>query len=307
MVSANNGSESQNCPVLKYNGYTYWAWSDANNDVSMAIVAYDDAGTPVKQWNKSGARYIWQINVDTVAQTVGFVGQSNATITMSFDDLFIPAPGPSALTFVDVGAPAINCIFAPSCTVTPTDTVADIPLPPDVSGTGRLQTRTFTGAPGTPAAGKTAYLYRVDMTDAVSGQTVPCVTDLAIEFGAVTRLSFDGTGQPYDAFVITSGGLGTIGLFNAAKQGNVVDLVFERPVCAGSSAGTGHSSSFVGLVSANAPMAITAHVGWPGLLPLGVDARAPTHATMGLAAPLKSAPPPKHHIIYRKVTKPKPK
>ena len=58
VVSANSGAPSPNCPVLQYNGYTYWAWSDANNDVAMAIVAYDPAGQPVKQWNKPGARYI---------------------------------------------------------------------------------------------------------------------------------------------------------------------------------------------------------------------------------------------------------
>src|SRR5471030_396882 len=71
------------------------------------------------------------------------------------------------LTIANVGAPAINCVFSKpvggKCTVIVTDTVGTIAMPPGVSGVGRVQSRTFAGAAGTPGAGKTAYLYRVDM------------------------------------------------------------------------------------------------------------------------------------------------
>jgi len=300
VVSANSGAPSPNCPVLQYNGYTYWAWSDINNGVAMAIVAYDPAGVAVKQWNKPGARYIWQITVDPVAETVGFVGQSNSTITMSFTDLFVPAPGPGALTFVNVGAPAVNCIFAPDCTVTATDTTGAIPMPPDATGSGILQSRTFVGAAGSPGAGNTAYEYRVDMTQAVSSDTVPCVTDLAVDIGADTRLSYDTTGQLYDAYVVTSGGIGTVGLFNVTRTGNVVDFVFSQPVCASPTAGNGQSSYFIGIASSYAPTAVTAHVGWPGLLPLDVGARGPDHP-MPLQLKSSYVTSPVHHVKKKKM------
>lgn len=276
MPNAVNGGASPTCPVLQYNGYTYWAWSDNQNAVAMAIVAYDANGVAVKQWNRNGARYIWNLTVDDVAQTASFIGQSNAQIVLSWSDLFIPQV-PGDLTFVNVGAPAINCVFNTTCTVTVNDSLGNIPFPLGVTGSGTLQTRTYSGAAGAPGAGKTAYEYRVDMTGAVSDAEVPCVTDLAIDFGSDAQLSFDGTGQLYDAFVITQGGIGSVGLFSISRTGNVVDFVFNQPVCAGPSPGTGLSSYFFGMASAFAPKSVTANAGWPGLLGQPVSARAPNH------------------------------
>src|SRR6185503_10407445 len=216
VVSANSGAPSRNCPVLQYNGYTYWAWSDRNNAVAMAIVAYDASGTAVKQWNRNGSRYIWNITIDDVHQTVSFVGQSNAAITLSFADLFIPQVQ-HALTFVNADAHAVACIFNTTCSVTVTDTVGNIAFPPGVTGTGRLQSRTFTGGAGAPGAGLNVYEYRVDMTQAVSSGESPCVTDLSIDFGPDTKLSYDGTGTNYDAYVITTGGIGTVGLYDVSR------------------------------------------------------------------------------------------
>jgi hypothetical protein len=270
------GAPSPDCPVLVFGDYTYWVWSDANNDVRMAIVAYDAAGKAVREWVKPGARYIWQITRDESKQTIGFVGQANATITMTWDELAIAPPIPNALKVVDVNASSLACLFAPQCTVTATDTTGDIPLPPGVSGTGRLQSRTFVGAPGTPGAGKTAYEYRVDLTQAVSTGEVPCVTDLTVDFGPVTQLDYGG-GQPADVFVVNQGGLGTVGLFDTVKIGNRITFTFNQPVCAGPAAGSGLSSFFIGASSTTAPRDVTAKVGWPGLDGLNVPARAPTH------------------------------
>src|SRR5450755_4592131 len=98
----------------------------------------------------------------------------------------LPAQAAS-LSFVNVTAPAINCVFNTPCTVTVTDSVDTIAVPAGLwTGTARLQSRTFVGAAGSPAAGKTAYEYRVDLTQAVSDGEVPCVTDIAIDFGPVT-------------------------------------------------------------------------------------------------------------------------
>ena len=53
------------------------------------------------------------------------------------------------LTVVNVGAPAINCKFDPSCKITVTDTTANFTLP-GTSGNAFLQSRTWpAGRPGT--------------------------------------------------------------------------------------------------------------------------------------------------------------
>jgi hypothetical protein len=270
------GAPSPDCPVLVFGDYTYWVWSDANNDVRMAIVAYDAAGKAVREWVKPGARYIWQITRDESKQTIGFVGQANATITMTWDELAIAPPIPNALKVVDVNATSLACLFAPQCTVAVTDTTGDIPMPPGVSGTGRLQSRTFAGAPGTPGTGKTAYEYRVDLSQAVSTGEAPCVTDLTVDFGPVTQLDYGG-GQPADVLVVNQGGLGTVGLFDTVKIGNRVTFTFNQPICAGAAAGRGLSSFFIGASSTTAPKDVTANVGWPGLDGLNVPARAPTY------------------------------
>jgi len=71
------------------------------------------------------------------------------------------------LTVVEVNAPAVNCVFHPACTITVSDSVGFIPLPYLAApNTAFLQSRTFSGAPGTPAAGKAGYMYRISLTQA---------------------------------------------------------------------------------------------------------------------------------------------
>lgn len=192
-------------------------------------------------------------------------------------DIVLKLLRPVRLTFAKVNAPKINCVFNTACTMTVTDSVGNIPMPADVTGTGRVQSRTFAAAAGSPGAGNTAYLYRVDMTQAVSAGEVPCVTDFTIDFGPVVKLQYDGSGPLDDLFVIVQGGIGTIGILEATKTGNSINFIFDQPVCAGPTSGSGKSSQFFGLASASAPRSVTAKVGWPGLLPLDVPARAPNH------------------------------
>ncbi|MFK7997134.1 MAG: hypothetical protein AB8B87_23575 [Granulosicoccus sp.] len=78
---------SVECPVLVYNGYTYWAYSFLDNRGAMGIVAYDDNGNVVAQWEREGARYIWQIDVNSDDATVIFRGQANRTVTMTWLEL----------------------------------------------------------------------------------------------------------------------------------------------------------------------------------------------------------------------------
>jgi hypothetical protein len=163
------------------------------------------------------------------------------------------------LKVVNVSAPSINCIFDPSCTVTVTDTSDTIPIP--AGGTNFLQSRTFVGKPGSPADGLYAYEYRIDLRNAMGITYIPCISSMKIEFGpVVSTLDFNGDGDADQVYVVTSGGLGSIGLASADKVGNEITFNFSPSVCAGGSPGTGQSTFFFGLVSTQPQKSVTATV-----------------------------------------------
>jgi hypothetical protein len=174
------------------------------------------------------------------------------------------------LQIVTVGAPAINCVFDASCTVPVTDHSAPL------FGSGFLQSRNYEGQPGAPAAGQWAYVYRIDLRNAVPATAR--VTALRIEFGPVTStLDYDGNGSTGEhVFVVTSGGLGTVGPASATRMGNTVTFRFSPAVEAG------QTSYFFGLASPGAPRAVTAQVtGVPGGS-INLEARAPEAPTRGV-------------------------
>ena len=181
------------------------------------------------------------------------------------------------LTVVKVAAPDINCVFETDCTVVVTDSVGNIALP-NVTGIARLQSRTFVGQPGAPGAGNTAYEYRVDLTQATAVGDVACVTGLNVDFGPVTKLQYNKVGPADDVFVVTKGGLGSIGLASAVQNRNIITFTFSQPVCAADSSGPGQTTFFFGLASIHPPKAIVATIEAPGVVPdLDVKARAPNH------------------------------
>src|ERR1700679_3765049 len=114
------------------------------------------------------------------------------------------------LTVVNVSAPAVNCVFDPSCKVTVTDTVGNYPASPRYTGQEVLQSRTYVGEPGTSGAGKTAYVYRVDFSQAQPVGDQACAMNLKIDFGPVAPLPYNGS--PADVFVVTQGGIGSVGV-----------------------------------------------------------------------------------------------
>jgi hypothetical protein len=185
--------------------------------------------------------------------------------------------GAAPLTVVSVAAPDINCVFETDCTIVVTDSVGNIALPGS-TGIARLQSRTYAGQPGAPAAGKTGYEYRVDLTQATAIGDVACVTALGVDFGPVTKLQYNKVGPTEDVFVITKGGLGTIGLASAVQNGNIITFTFSQPVCAADSSGPGKTTFFFGLASIHPPKGIAATVEAPGVFPdIDVKARAPSH------------------------------
>src|SRR3989442_9299659 len=107
----------------------------------------------------------------------------------------LPTAPTAALTIVDAGAPAVNCNFSatppPECTVTvDDDTTAMIPLA-NADGSNFLQSRTLIGEAGSEAAGLFVYLYRIDLSEVVATEGLPCVDTFAIDFGPVVPLNYD--------------------------------------------------------------------------------------------------------------------
>jgi hypothetical protein len=169
-------------------------------------------------------------------------------------------------------------VFNPACTITVSDTVGFIPLPYLVAPkTAWLQSRTFTAAAGTPGAGKTGYMYRVSLTEA--GGSAECLIGLVLNFGPVAKLPYKDN-QLADVFVITTGGLGTIGIKSAEKFGDVIEFTFNKPLCLSGGPDIKNTTFFFGLAADKVPAAkpIEAQISSAGIPPLyAVEARVPEH------------------------------
>ena len=81
------------------------------------------------------------------------------------------------LSVVEVGSPAINCVFSTNCTSIVTTTTSSITLS-NSTGTGFLQTRTFLGETGSLGQGLYVYEYRIDLTGITPNPGAePCLTN----------------------------------------------------------------------------------------------------------------------------------
>jgi hypothetical protein len=180
------------------------------------------------------------------------------------------------LKVVEVGAPAINCVFQTDCTIPVTDTTGNILLPTIGTGTAWLQSRTFAGETGAPGAGTTGYEYRISMTQA-SG-TSDCIVSFTLNFGPHKQLPYK-SGQLADVYVVTTGGLGTISLAKAERFGDVIEFTLSKSLCVNGSASIANTTYFIGLAATAAPMHVNAHIATTGPTPIfGADARVPTHS-----------------------------
>ena len=119
------------------------------------------------------------------------------------------------------------------------------------------------------AAGKTAYLYRVDLTE--GGGITDCLAGLVLNFGPVATLRYLPNKPSHD-HVITQGGLGTVRIKSAVQTGAVIEFDFTTLLC------PGQSSFFFGLAAAKAPMSSGATVFGIGNPPIvQTTADVPTH------------------------------
>lgn len=183
--------------------------------------------------------------------------------------LLAPAPVRAAnLTVVNVAAPAVNCVFNATCTITVNDSIGKLTWT-SIGDGAWLQSRTYTGAPGTPAAGLTGYEYRLNLTQGAGFTN--CIAGLVVNFGPVVKLTYPNN-QPAHVFVITQGGLGSVGISSAEQDGDVITFNFSTYLCAG------QTTYFFGLAAAKVPQATTATLFALGSPPfIQVDARAPQH------------------------------
>jgi hypothetical protein len=182
------------------------------------------------------------------------------------------------LNVVEVSFPAVNCVFSADCTITVGDTVGQIHMPYlSAPNTAWLQSRTFAGAPGTPAAGKTGYMYRISLTQAAGFGD--CLLGFVVNFGPIAQLPYKQGSPPADVFVGSlGGGLGTIGLASAEQDGDVVTFTLTSPLCLAASPSNAATTFFIGLASTQSPQATSATVfafGEPAFY--SVEARAPAH------------------------------
>ena len=181
------------------------------------------------------------------------------------------------LIISDTTAHDFDCLFGDQCqTARAAKQVSTITLPAGVTGTATFETNTVLGSGSVPGSGKTGYAYRVDMSKAVSGEEVACVTDVTVELGPITQLKYDGN-LLADVFVVTQGGLGTVNIYSAVTTGNLTTFTFDRPLCAGDGTNPGLASFYFGVASIHPPKPVSVNLGWPGLVPISVDARAPGH------------------------------
>ena len=131
------------------------------------------------------------------------------------------------LKVVEVGAPAINCVFQTDCNIPVSDTTGNILFPTLDPGTAWLQSRTFAGEAGAPGVGTTGYQYRISLTQA-SGNS-ECIKGFNLNFGPHKQLPYKNN-QLADVYVVTSGGLGTIGVKSAEKFGDVILFELSAPL-----------------------------------------------------------------------------
>jgi hypothetical protein len=161
-----------------------------------------------------------------------------------------------AFRIVNVNAPSVNYVFNHTGTVTVTDKTSP------VLGTGFVQSRIYRSEATSPAHGKYVYEYRVDLTN-VAGITAPrWVSAMSVDIGPIATLDYNRDGHASEeVFVITSGGLGVVGLSSAVQvAANPLRFNFSRQIFSGASPGRGESSYFFGIVSQYPPRVVAAQV-----------------------------------------------
>ncbi len=185
------------------------------------------------------------------------------------------AAQPVPLFPAQVSAANIDCLFGVQCAITPHDEATDIPLA--ISGKAILHSRTIPGAANGRAPGRTAYQYRIDLTEAVALGDSSCINALSVKFGPISKLPYAPGVILRDVYEIRQGvPPNQIGFANAVQDGEDVTFTFTRPLCAADGVNPGASSFAFGLASLNEPVrGVRVHLDAPGFADLQVKSFGP--------------------------------
>ncbi|HKS22057.1 MAG TPA: hypothetical protein VJZ76_04615 [Thermoanaerobaculia bacterium] len=171
----------------------------------------------------------------------------------------VASPVKAALNVVTTSAPAVNYVFSTDGTVTVTDMSS-----PLLNG-GFLQSRIFQGEAGSPAAGKWVYEYRLDLRCSMGALVPPSATSVSLATGPILSYDYNFDANATDhVFVVTAGGLGTVGLSWANWFAGYSGFNFSSPVYGATSGCNGDSSYFWGYTSQYPPQVVTATVATNG-------------------------------------------
>src|SRR5262249_58152970 len=96
-------------------------------------------------------------------------------------------------------------------------------------------------------AGKAGYMYRISLTQAAG--SADCLGGLMLDFGPALKLPY-APNKVADVFVITSGGLGSIGLKSAERFGEVIVFELAKPLCLDGGPDPANTTLFFGLAAA---------------------------------------------------------
>jgi hypothetical protein len=134
-------------PVLIWAEYVYWTFDYVDNRFGFALVAYDRSGNMVRQWEKQGPRYIWDVTLQREKKTLTYFGQANEKLDVNLEELCISDNQYYSL----YPPPAVN--FVP---------LLQAPaVPAGVYSTWQLESNTTARETGIPVISWQNYTYRV--------------------------------------------------------------------------------------------------------------------------------------------------
>jgi WD40 repeat protein len=159
------------------------------------------------------------------------------------------------LRVAEVG-PEVNDVFSSTGTIEVDDLASPIAVP-GATGDAFLQSRTFTGEPASPSGGLHGYEYRIALESLSAPLGTPCIVSLSLDFGPASVLDYTGiSGDGYDAYVRTSGALGTVRPGAVRRSGQRLVVEFAPPGCVAAGEGT----FFLGFASPYPPRNVTARL-----------------------------------------------
>ncbi len=182
----------------------------------------------------------------------------------------------AALTVANVSGPDVMCIFDNDCAIFADSTTALFTFD-SMNGAGFLQSRLWPrGEQGSEGVGLFPYLYRLDLQELVGPGNPGCVTSFSFDFGPVVPMDYDDDGSLEDAFIMTSGDVGSIAPTTVDLTGSNLTVTFSPAICGDFSAAqdNGESSFFLGLASPFREREVAAEIihNWGDPLPLTVRA-----------------------------------